>query len=217
MRVEPITRSNAELGATSFVRIVFKAFEHKLPYNHAGIKPFNGKIANSQKVKIDALATWANTPFVDYNIIQVGKCYRMEPKTKVKSCSKCLTGRGSMSCRFKFCIKCCAEHVISSETCDVCKLASHSKKAKEMLAQRMDGEDEDYNPEESEGEDENSDSDSDISDMSDSEIMHLNREKRASEKEHRDNGGEKNNDSGNDSSDDDSSDDDSSEDDSSDN
>jgi hypothetical protein len=170
---EPITRSNAELGATSFVRIVFKAFEHKLPYNHAGINPCNGKIANSQKVKIDALATWANTPFVDYNIIQMGNCYRMEPKTKVKSCSNCLVGRGSISCRFKFCITCCAKHVISPETCDVCKVVSHAKKAKEMLAQRMDEEDEDYNPDGSDREDDNSDSDNDLIDMSDNEIIDM--------------------------------------------
>jgi hypothetical protein len=81
----------------------------------------------------------------------------------------------------------------------VCKVVSHSKKAKEMLAQRMDEEDEDYNPDGSDREDESSDSDNDLIDMSDNEIIDV--------------GGEKSNDcSENDSSDDDSSDDDSAED-----
>jgi hypothetical protein len=141
--ISPIQESESERGAATFVRIAFKAFEMDCKFNYTGINPTFGTIAESQKVKIDKMSDWPKTPFAEYEVTKTQNYYKLVSTSKFTHCTKCTKGRANGQCKFRFCVTCCAKHVLSENIQDnmKCKVKTHMKKASIMETAQDDAED----------------------------------------------------------------------------
>ena len=105
----------------TLVRIAFKAFDLDLPFSFSDLTPedVGGTIAESQKVKIDQMAAWHNSPFLTYTCKKEKTFYKIVKKHSQEKCVKCLTKNRNKKCTTNMCKPCCAEH--GAPTCSAHK------------------------------------------------------------------------------------------------
>eukprot|EP00986_Skeletonema_menzelii_P014343 scaffold9453_cov75-Skeletonema_menzelii.AAC.1 len=112
-----------EYGATTLVRLAYKAFDLDFPFTFGDLTPddVGGTIAESQKVKIDQMERWHNNPFITYACKKEKTYYKLVKKHSQEKCVKCLTKNRNKKCNANMCKPCCAEH--GAPTC-----SAHKKK-----------------------------------------------------------------------------------------
>ena len=113
----------SDYGATTLVRIAYKAFDLGFPFTFGDLTPedVGGTIAESQKVKMDLMSDWHNSPFLTYKCKKEKTYYKIVKKHSQEKCVKCLTKNRNKNCTTKMCKPCCAEHGAS-----IC--SAHKKK-----------------------------------------------------------------------------------------
>ena len=110
----------SEYGATTLVRIAFKAYELGFPFT-CNIDPTDDTIAESQKIKFDKMKDWSNSPFHPYQCKKVKTYYKLVKKHASVNCVKCESRKANKTCANKMCRQCCLIHG------DPCTVTSHKK------------------------------------------------------------------------------------------
>lgn len=105
--IEPVIPGNCD--AKTFIRIAYKAYQMKLPYNMCGVNPHNGTIAKSHREKVETVQReWEQKPFRNMVVRSAkGGGYEIRREYKKLNCSKCEHGRANARCIGKWCSKCC--------------------------------------------------------------------------------------------------------------
>ena len=147
--IKPINSFDTDsYGATTCIRIAFKAFEMKqFRFSWEGVDPTKGTLANSQKKKYDELKEWVDSPYHQYKVTKRGNhCVVSKKHAKITCADEKCTTRANTKCSHKMCKKCCIKH--TSAGADKCKLKEH----KEAVLAEESNDDVEVDAEESSGE-----------------------------------------------------------------
>ena len=95
-------------GAKSLVRLAYKSFQMKLPFDSNGLDPFTETIAKSHVDKLKEMENWKESPVFTLKANKAKKGgYELVSRINKKECMKCQTGTRNKQCKFKMCSKCC--------------------------------------------------------------------------------------------------------------
>jgi hypothetical protein len=129
-------------GATTCVRLAFKAFEmQQFKFDMGELSPSNGTLAVSQKSKLDKMSKWEENPLKDFDCKKKRKqnCYYLVGKEQnVDSCVDCHSCRVSKKCSTSRCKKCCVKHCVNESL--KCKCKDHAKSVQNELAKLVEAE-----------------------------------------------------------------------------
>ena len=98
-------------GATTCVRIAFKAFEMSLKFDLGNVDFTQGTLANSQKEKFDKMKSWVDSPFHGHQCNKCRNYFVLRSKHHKVQCVACGPFASANSrCSYKMCKKCCVKH-----------------------------------------------------------------------------------------------------------
>lgn len=124
--IKPVNmRNQGGYGATTCVRMAYKAYQMRdFQFSFEKIDPA-GSIAATQKKKWDEMIDWENNPFHEYQCKKSRNHFVIVKKHKKIICVTCPAGRANAKCAHKMCKKCCVSYVTSNENIVKCKEKSH--------------------------------------------------------------------------------------------
>ena len=126
-------------GATTCVRLAFKAFEMQhFKFDMGELDPLNGTLAISQKNKLDKMKNWDDSPLKDFECKKKKNqnCYCLVAKEQqVKHCADSRSRCVSKRCSVARCKKCCVKHCIKHEL--KCKCKDHVTAMDKELAKAV--------------------------------------------------------------------------------
>ena len=117
---------DGQYSVKTFVRMAFKAFEMSFKCSFDNIVDLTrGKLAESQKAKLDKMASWVDSPFGEYKCNSCNNhTWVLKKKHDRNKCPRCTTAWANAKCSHSLCKSCCVEHV-AAVSADACKVKSH--------------------------------------------------------------------------------------------
>ena len=115
-----------EYKATTSIRLAFKKFEmQQFNLDMSNLDPTNGTFANSQKVKVDKMKDWIDSPFHSFECKKKNNCFSFVSKHNKVKCVDCGLERVNKQCTFTRCKKCCVKFGMSQQDIS-CKCKDHA-------------------------------------------------------------------------------------------